>query len=133
MDVFDRIIAGEIPSHKIYEDDFCISFLDIAPIKKGHSLVVPKKCVPTIDMLSDQDIAALFSVVRKIDAKMRESLKCDAVNILINDGAAAGQEVGHVHVHLLPRFNGDGGFDIRVKEKYDDGEAVRFCELLKLF
>ena len=132
MDVFDKIISGEIPSYRIYEDEYCVSFLDIAPIRKGHALVVSKKCVPTIDRLDEEEIAGLFAAVRKVDAKMRDALKCDAINIMVNDGPAAGQEVGHVHVHLIPRFKGDGAFDIAVKEKYAEGEAVRFCETLNL-
>ena len=106
--IFSKIIAGEIPSTKIYEDDVCIVILDIAPMNKGHALVIPREGWPTVVDCPASVFSHLMEVARKVDARLREVLKADATNILINNGPAAGQEVPHLHIHVIPRFVQDG-------------------------
>ena len=83
MDIFDKIIAGEIPSNKVYEDDYCIVILDIAPIRKGHCLVISKESVDTISKLTEKTYLNICNVVRRLSQVMREQLPCDAVNVFI--------------------------------------------------
>ena len=98
-------------------------------------MVIPKTCVDTLDKLDDAIVSKLLLVVKKIDKRIREKLHCDAVTIFINDGKAAGQDVPHLHIHVLPRFEADNSLNARsiqaVKEKYEDAEADKYYELLK--
>ena len=129
--IFDKIISRSIPSYIVYEDDVCLVILDINPIRKGHLLVISKKSVATIDRLLSNELSAMMSVVQKADVKLREALNADAVNILINDGKDAGQEIPHVHMHVIPRFKGDGELDINKKSPYTDGEIKKYQEMLR--
>ena len=106
--LFEKIIEGEIPAVHVYEDEHTIAFLDIAPIRPGHTLVVPKNPSQTLAELPFTDATHVFSVVRKLTTALRQGLGCDAVTVLLRDGKAAGQEVPHLHVHLIPRTEGDG-------------------------
>lgn len=106
--LFSKIIKGEVPSVKVYEDDDVYAFLDINPVNPGHTLVVPKK---QCDGLLDCDpaiLANLIKVVQKIAVAMKKGLNADGVNIHQNEGAAAGQKVFHLHFHVIPRFADDG-------------------------
>jgi histidine triad (HIT) family protein len=106
--IFCKIIAGEIPCDKVYEDDDVLAFLDINPTKPGHTLVVPKKHF--LDLL-DVDIETLKKIMaaaQKIGAAIKRGLNCGAFNIIQNNGAAAGQIVPHLHFHIIPRDEGDG-------------------------
>lgn len=124
------IIAGEIPSVKLYEDDVCIAILDIAPKAKGHTLVISKKVYPTISDAPDEVVAHMFSIVKKIDGKMRSALKADGTNVFINNSPASGQEVPHLHIHIIPRYDGDGLSFFPPSVKYEEGEMTRFGEQL---
>ena len=108
--VFRRIILGEIPSYKIYEDAETYAFLDIAPASPGHTLVICKTEVANIYSLSDADLIATARTTQRVARVMREKLSADGVNIVQSNGAAAGQEVFHYHVHLIPRWHNDGVF-----------------------
>ena len=130
--VFEMIIAGEIPSVKLYEDDVCIAILDIAPKAKGHTLVISKKVYPTVSDAPDEVIAHMFSVVKKIDGKMRSVLKADGTNVFINNSPASGQEVPHLHIHVIPRYDGDGLSFFPPSVKYEEGEMARFGEQLRI-
>lgn len=103
--VFCKILKGEIPSCKIYEDDHAIVFLDIAPFEKGHVLVVPKIHARQITDLPVEEFRPLLEVVQKTAKALKEKLPCDGINILQNNGACAMQTVPHVHIHLIPRWN----------------------------
>ncbi len=105
--VFEKIIAGDIPAVRVYEDEHVIAILDIAPVTEGHTLVIPKNPVALLSDLPFTDSTHVFSVVRKLTKALREALSCDAVTVLLRDGPAAGQEVPHLHVHLIPRYEND--------------------------
>jgi len=103
--VFCAIVAAEIPSFKIYEDDVALAYLDINPCTEGHALVIPKKHVSGLVDAPDEMLAAMMSRVKRIAAHLKEALPCDGFNILQNNGEAAGQSVFHLHFHIVPRYN----------------------------
>ena len=107
--VFCKILSGEVESSEIYRDDSVVAFLDIQPINPGHVLVIPRKHASCLQDL-DKDIGGrLFQVGQKIAEAIRKSdLKCEGINFLLSDGEAAGQEVWHTHLHVLPRYKQDG-------------------------
>lgn len=101
--LFCKIIAGEIPSKKIYEDDVAYAFLDISPWQKGHTLVVPKR--HSVDVLEDDEVLAeVGHAVARVGRLLKEKLGATACNVLANAGSDSGQEVFHTHVHVLPRY-----------------------------
>ena len=104
--VFCAIAAGEIPSFKIYEDDAVLAFLDINPFSLGHTLVIPKEHYPCLTEAPDEVLSLILSRVKKVASHIEKTLPCDGFNILQNNGAAAGQTVGHIHFHIVPRMNG---------------------------
>ncbi len=106
--IFCKIIKGEIPSYKVAETEEAYAFLDIGPLSPGHTLVLPKKHIKNIFEADPKDLYPVLDLVQKIAAKMKEKLPCDGVNILINNGEAAGQSVMHCHWHIIPRKAGDG-------------------------
>ncbi len=131
--VFELIRDNKIPSVKTYEDDLCFVILDLSPVNKGHSLVISKEPEPTFDAVDSDTLHHMIDVAKKVDAKMRSALHADGTNIVINNGPASGQEVPHLHIHVIPRFDGDGKtFVFPSKEKYSDGEMEKYGELLKL-
>ncbi|MCC6678987.1 MAG: HIT family protein [Phycisphaerales bacterium] len=103
--IFTRIIRGEIPSHKVYEDEHVFAFLDIGPLSKGHTLVVPKEPAVQLDQLSDAAAAAVGRVLPRLCRAIMQATHCTAYNILQNNGALAHQAVMHVHFHIIPRFD----------------------------
>lgn len=107
--LFCKIIAGDIPSHTIYEDDFVYAFLDIYPCSEGHTIVLPKQHFTRFTDMSEKEAASLFSSVNKIAKVVEDALELDAMNIGINNGEIAGQTVPHVHVHIIPRRDNDNG------------------------
>ncbi|KSW12051.1 diadenosine tetraphosphate hydrolase [Pyrodictium occultum] len=106
--VFCKIIRGELPSAKVYEDENVVAFLDIYPINPGHTLVVPKRHVERLEQLSDEEAAALIRVVKKLAPRIVEAVGAQGYNVVANNGRAAGQVIFHVHFHIVPRFEGDG-------------------------
>jgi histidine triad (HIT) family protein len=111
--LFCKIISGKIPSNKVYEDDAVFAFLDIYPASEGHTLVAPKKHFSNFTDMNAEDVASLFEAARKITDAVEKAFSADGSNIGINNGEAAGQEVLHVHVHVIPRKKGDGGRGIK--------------------
>ena len=107
--LFCKIIAKKIPALTIYENENVMAFLDIAPRAKGHTVVIPKHHSATLVDLPEEEIGPLFSAVRSVSELLLKSLNAEGLTIGINHGAASGQVVGHLHVHILPRFGGDGG------------------------
>ncbi len=130
--IFTKIINKELPSAILYEDELAIAILDIAPVNKGHTLVISKKEVATIGECPDQELAHLMTIVKKIDAKMRDTLKVDATNIVINNGRAAGQEVPHLHIHIIPRYENDHKTVVPSKAGYEKGELESYAVKLAL-
>ena len=107
--IFCQIVRKESPASLVYEDAACLAFLDIRPVNPGHVLVIPKKHAVLISEMAADEFAGLFSAVQKVAAGVRAAgLRCEGVNLLLADGEAAGQEIFHVHVHVFPRFAGDG-------------------------
>lgn len=107
MTIFDRIISGQLPASFVYQDDICVAFLDINPMTRGHTLVVPRQSVPTLDLLDAVTRSHLLEVVQKVGAAQRKGLSSLAQHLLVNDGKAASQSVPHVHIHVIPRYSGD--------------------------
>ncbi len=107
--LFCKIAKGEIPSKKIYGDSDVFAFLDINPCSLGHALVIPKKHHQFITDMSAEEISVLFNAAVMMAKRCKHVLGAEAVNIGINDGKAAGAEVSHVHVHVIPRYANDGG------------------------
>lgn len=105
--IFCKIIAGEIPSDKVYEDEQVLAFLDIKPVNRGHLLVIPK--IHSTDLLSVEDEALkdLMPKVKKIGAAAMKAMNAQGINISTNNGRAAGQIIFHLHFHLIPRFAND--------------------------
>ena len=110
--IFTRIIAGEIPCHRVYEDDKVLAFLDIGPLSPGHTLVIPKEPAETLDRLSDDSAAALGRVLPRLSRAVLRATGAQDFNVLQNNGAAAHQAVGHVHFHIIPKFSDGTGLGI---------------------
>ena len=106
--IFCKIVNKEIPATLVYEDETVLAFMDIGPIVKGHVLVIPKTHYDPVTETPDEIIAQVHLVAKKIAQAQMNALGADGVNIMQNNGAAAGQEVPHLHVHVIPRFNNDG-------------------------
>src|SRR3990172_8939256 len=106
--IFDRILRGEIPSHKVYEDEQVFAFLDINPIAKGHTLVVPKESKAYLHELSDDSAAAIGRVLPRLCRAVMKATGATAYNVLQNNGTAAHQAVFHVHFHIIPKLSGEG-------------------------
>ena len=106
--IFTRIINGEIPALKVYEDVDTLAFLDIAPASPGHTLVICKNEDATLMELSDAQLLATARTTQRVAAALQKALQPDGINIMQNNGMAAGQTVFHYHVHLIPRWNDDG-------------------------
>ena len=102
--VFCAIVAGQIPSTRVYEDERTIAFLDINPGSEGHMVIVPRTHSADIREVSPEDLAALFSTAQRLTVRAHETLGCEGVNVINNCGAAAGQTVFHTHVHVIPRY-----------------------------
>lgn len=106
--VFCRIVAGEAPSTKVFEDETLCAFLDIRPVTRGHTLVIPKRHATELEDLDAELGAHLFRAGHRIALAVRRStLRADGANLMLNDGKAAFQTVGHVHLHVVPRRHGD--------------------------
>lgn len=110
--IFGKILRGEIPCHKVYEDDRVLSFLDVFPISRGHTLVIPKEAVATLDALSDESAAALGRIMPRICRAVMQATGCTAYNVLQNNGQLAHQAVFHVHFHIIPKFDEASGLGI---------------------
>jgi len=106
--VFCKIIAGNIPSTKIYEDDSVYAFADIHPNNLGHTLVVPKKHFANLYETPDEELAKIMSVTKRISIAAKKALSVDGINIEMNNDTAAGQIIFHSHIHVIPRLNDDG-------------------------
>jgi histidine triad (HIT) family protein len=101
--IFDKILAGEIPCHRVYEDEHVLAFLDIFPISLGHTLVIPKERAAFLHELSDESAAAIGRVLPRLARAVMKATGATAYNILQNNGASAHQAVFHVHFHIIPR------------------------------
>lgn len=107
--VFCAIVDGKIPSYKIHEDKRTLAFLDIQPSAPGHTLIIPKAHVARVEDLARDDAGALFKALHGLVGGIQEAMGAPASTIGINNGSESGQEVPHVHIHVIPRYTGDRG------------------------
>ncbi len=105
--IFCKIIDGEIPANKTYEDDDFIAMLDVGPVSTGHTLLVPKNHFVNIFDAPEEILTKIGPIIKKISQAIKTGVRADGLNIHINNGQDAGQAVFHAHVHLIPRFTGD--------------------------
>lgn len=129
--VFEKIVAGEIPCSKIYEDNETMAFLDIYPNSKGHTLVIPKKLYKDIYELDEQISAKLMQTVVKVSKAIKKGLKCDGINVIMNNESSAGQIIFHAHIHIIPRYENDGGYWNK-KINYSEEEKQEIIEKITL-
>ena len=129
--IFCKIIAGEIPSATVYEDDDFKAILDIAPAAKGHVVILAKKHCANLFELDDVSASKALIVARKVAAVLKEELGCDGINLLQNNGEAAGQTVFHYHMHLIPRYKEDHLMMSWTPGKYEEGEMGALAAAIK--
>ena len=124
--IFCKMVEGEIPVTKVYEDDAVLAFLDIGPVSDGHTLVIPKQHCARVHECDPEVLAEVSARLGKVAAAVVTALDADGYNVLSNNGAAAGQVVDHLHFHVIPRKVGDGVFTQWPSHKYGKGkmEAV---------
>ena len=130
--VFCGIAAGEAERSLLYEDERVVAFMDIRPVVRGHLLVVPRDHAPYLAEVDPEDGAAMFEAGRRAAEALRSSgLRCEGVNLFLADGEAAGQDVFHTHLHVIPRFEGDGfglrfppDYAIRPRDELDEAAAA---------
>ena len=133
--VFCKIVAGKLPSHKVYEDERHVAFLDINPFSAGHTLVCPKRHGETLWDMDEGEIAEVFMVASKVSKGVVAATKADGFRIMQNNGEAANQAVAHIHVHVIPNKLEDKGRFNRIKlsekEMPEVAESIR-AEIAKL-
>jgi histidine triad (HIT) family protein len=121
--VFGRIIGGQIPCHKVYEDERVLAFLDINPLSVGHTLVVPKEAAETLDGLSDESAAALGRVLPRLCRAVIAVTGVREYNVLENNGSLAHQAIPHVHFHIIPKPNAREGLGVGWPQRTLEREA----------
>jgi histidine triad (HIT) family protein len=129
--IFCKIIAGQIPATKIYEDQVVISFLDIGPISDGHTLVIPKQHFEKLHECPAELLGQVSLRLGKIAQAVVRATECDGYNVLCNNGRAAGQIVEHLHFHIIPRRTGDGVFNRWPAYKYPQGKIEAIAEQIR--
>ncbi len=123
--IFSKILRGEIPCARVYEDDHVLAFLDIGPLSVGHTLVIPREEVATLDQLSDEVAAALGRVLPRLCRAVMRATGSEAYNVLQNNDALAHQAVNHVHFHIIPKPRGSQGLRIEWRAGQLDKAAAR--------
>ena len=121
--VFCKMVAGQIPVTKIYEDEVVLAFLDIGPVSDGHTLVIPKQHFEKLHDCPDELLGQFCSRLGKVAKAVAGAMDSDGYNVLCNTGRAAGQLVEHLHFHIIPRNTGDGVFDHWPSYKYQEGKV----------
>ena len=129
--IFCKIAAGQIPSATLYEDDDFRVILDIAPAAKGHAILLLKKHAANLFEADDDILAKALPVVKKVSAALCKTLNCDGINILQNNGEAAGQTVFHLHIHMIPRYENDTVKIGWAQGGYAEGEAAKLAEEIR--
>lgn len=126
--IFCKIIKGEIPCLKLYEDDKVLAFLDINPDSDGHTLVIPKKHFKDLDDIDDETLLSINSASKKIKKMLEEKLNCDGISLLQNNGEV--QEVKHYHMHIKPYYNNKKSIELIKHSEYIN-DPKRIYEVLK--
>jgi len=129
--VFCKMVAGEIPVAKVYEDEAVFAFLDIGPISDGHTLIIPKQHCASIHECDPEVLAEVASRLGRIAAAVAEAMNADGYNVLCNNGAAAGQVVEHLHFHVIPRNVGDGVFTQWPSHRYSKGQIEQIAAKIR--
>ena len=130
--IFCKIIKGEIPSSKVYENDKVFAFLDIGPIAKGHTLVIPKAHSNNIFDIPEEDLCELMKAVKMLSGVVKKATGAGGIVIGMNNEKVAGQEVPHAHIHIIPRKEGDG-LKHWQNGKYDEGEMEEYHKKIVSF
>ena len=125
--VFCKIVNGEIPCSKVYEDEKILAFLDISPVNKGHALVIPKKHFETLLDVPDDLLGDLMKAVKKVAKAVIKVAETDGFNLMQSNKTTAGQAVPHFHIHIIPRIDGDG-LKHWPQGKYGRGEMEKFAK-----
>ena len=128
--IFCKIVRGELPSFKVYEDAETLAFLDIRPVNPGHTLIVPKRHFKNIFDVPSEDWTAVANVARALAHGIENAVEADGINIHMNNREHAGQVVDHLHMHIIPRFKGDG-VKLWHQSSYKEGEAAKVQEKIK--
>ncbi len=126
--LFCKIIKGEIPSVKVYEDDQVFCFLDINPLNEGHTLIVPKTHFDTLFDMTEESLNACIGIARKLGKVVLEASGAEGLNFLQNNYRAAHQLIDHAHFHLVPRFDGDGAINVKHVKSASPEELKRTAE-----
>ena len=121
--IFCKLANGDIPTATVYEDEYLRAIMDAAPANKGHIIILPKSHAANIYELEDEYVSRAFVLAKKLAVALKKLKGCDGVNILQNNGEAAGQTVFHFHVHVIPRFKNDDCTIVWKPTSYEDGEA----------
>jgi histidine triad (HIT) family protein len=129
--VFCKMVAGQIPVTKIYEDEVVLSFLDIGPISDGHTLVIPKQHFDRLHDCPAELLGRIGSCLGKVAKAVSAAMDSDGYNVLCNNGRAAGQLVEHLHFHIIPRNTGDGVFDRWPSYKYKGGKIEEIAAKIR--
>lgn len=129
--IFTKILNGDIPSIKLHEDELCFAILDINPVNKGHILIIARNPYPTIADCPQEVLTHMMVLAKKADETLRKQLLCDATNLIVNNGKASGQEVPHLHLHVIPRWEGDHKTIALSKETYADGQIAEYGKKLE--
>jgi histidine triad (HIT) family protein len=130
--IFCKIANSEIPSKILFENDFALAFLDISPLSKGHTIVIPKNHFSNIEDIPDYELTEVYKVVKNLAIKIHDKLNIDGYNILQNNFVAAGQIIKHFHVHIIPRNYDDKKFRIEIpRNKASEEELDEIFEILK--
>jgi histidine triad (HIT) family protein len=105
--IFCKVLAGEIPSERVYEDEHVVGVMDINPWTRGHAVVIPRRHATNLFEISDEDLRHVAVGAKRLATNMRDTLGCDGVNLLQSNGPAAWQTIFHLHMHVIPRYEGD--------------------------
>lgn len=125
MDVFCKIVKGEIPCYKVYEDDVCLAFLDVNPVSKGHTLVIPKSHFDDVIDCNTEVYAHIMLVVKRLSTLIMKRMDAKGLNIVTNAKEVAGQTVPHFHVHIIPRYSDNDGY----KAEYTKVEGLDLLQI----
>ena len=128
--IFCKIVRGEIPSDKVYENEDTLAFLDIHPNNPGHTLVIPKVHSENLYDIDDHSLAAVMRTVQRVARAIKQAVGAGGINVAMNNEEAAGQVVFHPHLHVIPRFKEDG-YSHWPKRSYAEGEAAAIAEKIR--
>jgi histidine triad (HIT) family protein len=133
--VFCRIVKGEIKPHTVFEDEKTLAFLDANPLAKGHTVIIPKSHVSKLEKLDENTAEAFFRTIHKMIAPIQKAVGAQATTIAINNGKESGQEIPHVHAHIVPRFKGDKGGSIHSimgrRPRISQEEMQKIAEIIR--